>query len=116
MNIVPVRGGARPLAHRWLRLLPAGALLVCSLLGACGHGNSGSAQTGWPAASSWSGSVPALSLSREPARSLTMNSGPESTAIGELPAVIVEAHREGTCPIARDRLASILLERTEQRC
>jgi hypothetical protein len=116
MNIVPVRGGVRPSVHRWPRLLPAGALLVCSLLGACGHGSTGSAQAVAPAARSWHGTVPALSLTREPARSLTMNSGPEPAAIGELPAVIVEAHRQETCPIPGDRLASILLARTEQRC
>jgi hypothetical protein len=116
MNIVPVRGGVLPLAHRWLRLLPAGALLVCLLLSACGRSNSGSAHTGWPAARSWPGNVPALALTNEPARPWIMNPGPESAAIGELPVVIVEVHREGTCSTPRHRLASVLRERTEHRC
>jgi hypothetical protein len=116
MSIVPVRGGVRSIAHRWLRLLPAGALLVCSLLSACSRSNTGSAQPGWPAARSWPGNVPALAVSNEPARPWTVGPGSEPAAIGELPAVIVEVQREGTCPIPRDRFASVLLERTEHRC
>lgn len=147
---------ARPATFGWRRTLPAGALVVSSLVGACGGSDAGAAAAGrrvwdaraWPAR--------ALTLAKEPAQSRSLDPaargsraikecaavpcadepsamaatpghgtaivaglgklGRGPAAVGELPAVTVEARRAGQCRKPPDRLATLLFEPVEPLC
>ena len=79
MNIAPPRQAAHAYAAIWQRVLSAGVLVVCSTLGACGSRQVGGAGGGMHLSEPQLRLAQALSLTKDPERSWTLDPAASST-------------------------------------